>query len=140
MTDERMAHSVSVARLAYTIAKEKYGKSEDFARKMWVTGYCHDMGYEFAEDPKDHPLVSDEGIFLAFGGDSKAIRLHGQPVPQDFDELRILNEADLRVDGKGKVVSVEERLFDSAQRHGATSEPYRNSLWVAQELGLVPKE
>ena len=137
--DDKLKHSLNVARKCYEIAKNKYQKDEDFARKMWLIGYCHDIGYEFAtnENPHEHPWIGSDIIRMAFGSSCKPIMEHGKRVPQTMDELRILNEADLRVDRKGNIVSVENRLSDIAIKHGYSSPQYVNAHWLAKELGLI---
>ena len=141
LTLDKMKHNLEVARLCYTLAKYKYNCSERFCRAMWTVGYTHDIGYEFLEknidNPRLHSDISDDMLFSAFHGDSYAIKWHGKKINQDDLSLRILNEADLQVDSKGNVVTVHVRLEDIKNRYGINSIQYEQSLWLAQELGLI---
>lgn len=140
LSEEKIKHNVEVARLCYEISKEKYGCTEKFARAMWVIGYNHDIGYEFmdkTEKPSIHPDISDDILFTAFHGSNYAIKWHGKKIAQDDLSLRILNEADLKVNSKGKRVSVKDRLKDIENRYGKNSSQYLQALWLAEELNLI---
>ena len=50
ITSNRLEHSIAVARKCYTLAKTEYEMSEEEARKMFLMGFIHDMGYEFTDD------------------------------------------------------------------------------------------
>ena len=140
--NDKAKHCLNVARKCYEIAKEKYGQDEDFARKMWLIGYCHDIGYEFTdkENPHDHALIANQMIVSAFNVSCSAILNHGKRIPQNSLELKILNEADLLVDRKGNISSVESRLSDIAMRYSFESPEYTNAHWLAKELELISTE
>ena len=140
LSEEKIKHNVEVARLCYEISKEKYGCTEKFARAMWVIGYNHDIGYEFMDKNEKsslHPDISDDILFSAFHGNNYAIKWHGKKIAQDDLSLRILNEADLKVNSKGKRVSVKDRLKDIENRYGKNSSQYLQALWLAEELNLI---
>ena len=140
LSEEKIKHNVEVARLCYEISKEKYGCTEKFARAMWVIGYNHDIGYEFMDKTEKlsiHPDISDDILFTAFHGSNYAIKWHGKKIAQDDLSLRILNEADLKVNSKGKRVSVKDRLKDIENRYGKNSSQYLQALWLAEELNLI---
>lgn len=140
LSENKIKHILKVAELCYTIAKEKYNMPEEKARAMWVIGYNHDIGYNFMEpedNPKIHPELGADAIKEAFNFDCEAIRLHGKCVSQNDISLRILNEADLRVDSHGNEVSVEERLADICKRYGKDSSQYGQSVWLAKELNIA---
>ena len=141
LSKDKINHNVAVARLCYSIAKDKYNCSEKYCRAMWTIGYNHDIGYEFLErgidNPRLHPDLSDEMIFSAFNGDSFAVKWHGKKLVQEELSLRILNEADLQVDSKGNLVTVYQRLEDIKKRYGEKSTQYDQAYWLAQELGLI---
>lgn len=44
--NNRLQHIIGVARKCYSIAKS-HGHNEDFCKKMFMLGWCHDIGYEF---------------------------------------------------------------------------------------------
>ena len=140
LSENKVRHILKVAELCYFIALEKYNLTEEKARAMWVIGYNHDIGYNFmsSEDsPKKHPEIGSNAIKEAFNFDCEAIRLHGKCVSQSNLSLRILNEADLRVDSHGNEVSVEERLADICKRYGKDSSQYGQAMWLAKELELI---
>lgn len=140
ISEHKMKHILKVAELCYTIAKEKYNMPEEKARAMWVIGYNHDIGYNFMEpedNPKIHPELGADAIKEAFHFDSDAIRCHGKCVNQNILTLRILNEADLKVDSHGNKVPVKERIEDIGRRYGKDSSQYEKAVWLAKELDIV---
>ena len=60
ITDHKIMHMLAVARKCYTLAREKYELSETTARKCFVMGLLHDIGYEFADSAATHPEVGAE--------------------------------------------------------------------------------
>ena len=140
ISDTKLSHSIGVARECYRIAKEKYGYSEEIARAAWMTGYCHDVGYEFLKEgePLDnHAKIGAELVWLAFRGESHAIKNHGTRSDEHSVLLDILNEADLMVDTKGNVVGIVKRLEDIKHRYGEASVEYKEALDIAKSLKLV---
>lgn len=63
ISEDRLHHIIGVARKAYAIAKQR-GHSEEFARKMFMAGWLHDVGYEFSEKQGHHPHESGELVRL----------------------------------------------------------------------------
>ena len=63
ISEDRLHHILGVARKAYKIAKEE-GFDEDFARKMFMIGWLHDIGYEFSKEPDNH---AEESVNLLLG-------------------------------------------------------------------------
>ena len=60
ISEHRLDHTIAVARKCYDLAKNEYDMSEMDARKMFLMGFLHDMGYEFSENTEEHPgIVSD---------------------------------------------------------------------------------
>lgn len=55
--DNRLSHIHNVANRCYDIAKHR-GHEEEFCKKMWLIGWLHDIGYEFAEHKWEHPEIS----------------------------------------------------------------------------------
>jgi HD superfamily phosphodiesterase len=47
ISEDRLKHILGVSRKAYRIAKDR-GHDEKFARKMFMAGWLHDVGYEFS--------------------------------------------------------------------------------------------
>lgn len=47
LTENRLKHMNAVANRAYTLAKIMFSKTEYIARKMYIYGLLHDVGYVF---------------------------------------------------------------------------------------------
>lgn len=137
ITQNKLQHMLGVARKCYKIAKER-GYSEDEARRLFLIGYIHDIGYEFTEHSEEHPVVGNNIIKTMFKDDLYAVLNHGNP---DADlsniDLEILNIADLTVDSFGNECSIYGRLSGIKYRYGDDSGEYKNSLGLAKKLKLV---
>lgn len=59
ISEDRLHHILGVAKKAYSLAKEM-GYTENSARRMFMLGWVHDVGYEFLEAPEEHPNVGAE--------------------------------------------------------------------------------
>ena len=137
ISNDRMQHILSVARQCYQIAKNKYHLEETDCKKAFMIGFLHDVGYEFSEYNLEHP---EKGMLLVketLGIELPEILLHGDPDAEQTLFLSILNEADLTVDSKGNVVSVEERLQDIVSRYSEDALEYLKPLRLAKKLKLV---
>ena len=145
ISDDRLRHILGVARKAYKIAKEM-GKTEDFSRKMFMLGWCHDVGYEFSETQEQHAAESAKMLLLL--EDScvvsdlqknayKAIKNHGLYTSEMTDEYKILCMADMQVDSKGNEVDVATRLESIKERYGEYSDQYLTSCDVCYSIGLT---
>jgi len=137
ISENRMKHILAVARQSFHIAKTKYNLSEDDCRKAFVIGYLHDIGYEFSENNLEHPEKGFSLIKDTLGVEIPEILKHGDPCAEQNLFLSILNEADLTVDSKGNIVTVEERLHDIKDRYSEDAPEYLNPLSVARKLDLV---
>lgn len=148
ISEHRLHHILGVARKAYRLAKEM-GKDEDFARKCFMLGWLHDIGYEFSYIPEQHAARSAEMYLLLHDSCTvsdknersyKAIRHHGSSQAEFTDEFKILNMADLLVDSDGKEVDVKTRLKGIKNRYGATSSQYINAVTIGVAVGLISTE
>ena len=137
ISNDRMQHILSVARQCYQIAKHKYHLDESDCRKAFMIGFLHDVGYEFSEYNLEHPEKGRELIKETLGVDLPEVQHHGDPDAEQTIFLSILNEADLTVDSKGNVVSVEERLQDIVSRYSEDALEYIKPLTLAKKLHLV---
>jgi len=137
ISNDRMQHILSVARQCYQIANNKYHLEEADCRKAFMIGFLHDVGYEFSEYNLEHPEKGRELIKETLGVDLPEIQQHGNPDAEQTLFLSILNEADLTVDSKGNVVSVEERLQDIVSRYSEDALEYIKPLTLAKKLHLV---
>lgn len=137
ISDNKLRHIIGVARRCYEIAKED-GKNESIARKLFLIGYLHDVGYEFAEYKEEHPDISNDLLINLFDVGNEAIKNHGK-VDTDLTnyELVTLNKADLTVDAYGMKCTVYERLCDIKSRYGKESRTYKNAVELAKKLELI---
>lgn len=150
ISENKLHHILGVARKCYEIAKEE-GYDEEFCRKMFMIGWCHDVGYEFSEETEDHPQISveliEDLVCMFCRGDveiskltKQAILRHGkEPTEKDLKNVKwvILNTADLVIDSKGNDVEVEKRLEDIKERYGSESRQYLTSVQRARDIGLI---
>lgn len=143
ISEDRLHHIYGVAKRCYAIAKEMY-YSEEFCRRMFMIGWNHDVGYEFATNKEDHATVGCElleTIGVGYDKDASkvrhAIRKHGRYTNTKSPEWLILNRADMTVDSKGNVVTVEERLTDIAERYGIDSKVYKDARNICVVIGLL---
>lgn len=137
ISENRIKHIIGVARKSYQIAKEKYQLSEEDARKAFVIGFNHDIGYEFSQFNMEHPEIGYELIEKTFNYKCNEIKNHGNEFSEQDIFLKILNEADLSVDSKGNFVTVEERLEDIKNRYSETAPEYLKPLALAKKLDLI---
>ena len=59
ISDDRLHHILGIARKWYKIAKEE-GFDAEFCRRMFMIGWCHDVGYEFIKTQETHANMSAE--------------------------------------------------------------------------------
>lgn len=144
ISDERLHHIIGVARKAYSLAKE-LGYSEEFARKCFMLGWIHDVGYEFSYRQEDHPEISVKMLKDLVGNNDAAqtqrslgaILNHGKEISDMTDEYRILTMADMLVDANGNSATVSQRLEDIRTRYGEYSVQYTVSCRVCRKIGLL---
>lgn len=118
MQDTGPTHALGVARACYIIAREHYRMSIDDAKKVFLLGWLHDVGYEFASTVAEHAKVGADLAELIGFEYSEEIRHHG--ISQELfhsDVLDILYAADILVDAHGEFVTIEDRLDDISARH-----------------------
>ena len=144
ISEDRLHHCLGVARKCYALAKSE-DFPEEFCRRMFTIGWNHDIGYEFAIDKAEHPVVS-EALLKSIGmaNDSRdssktlhAIRLHGRNATVKSSEWRILNMADMLIDSKGNEVTASQRLKDIATRFGEDSREFKQATELCELLQLV---
>ena len=134
ISEDRLKHSLSVARLMERKAKEK-GWDDDKCREMFVLGYLHDFGYEYSEKQEEHPHIG--GLLLKESGYKywKEVYYHGE-VDCEYrsDELELLNMCDMLINSKGELVTPEERLTDIKNRYGADSIQYKDASALVKQI------
>lgn len=137
ISTDRLFHILAVARKAYALSKS-LGYDEAFARKLFMLGWLHDVGYEF--NSKSNHAEESYNLVNLLVEDSiaiKAIKEHGK-YPSDFsDEYKILNMADMLVDSKGNEVDVTYRLNEIKEKYGEHSDEYLTSCDICFRLGLT---
>lgn len=144
ISDDKMKHILEVARECYRIAQDR-GFDDEFCERMFMLGWIHDVGYEFAEEANEHGVYSELlmrriGVSATNMNSSKAlhcVRTHGHVTNTISTEWVILNTADLTVNSKGEHVSVYKRLEDIKARYGEDSTQYISSCEVAKKCGLL---
>lgn len=129
LTENRLKHMNAVANRAYTLAKIMFNKTEYIARKMYIYGQLHDVGYVF--DPNDHAHAGAR-VLGDMGLDAEPIHDHGDPgIEAMTDELLILNIADMTTSPTGETVCMSDRLKDIGERYGHDSKQYVDAYAVA---------
>lgn len=148
ITEKRYIHSLAVAKECYRLSKEEFEQNETFAKKMFVAGYNHDIGY--AVVPEDcyscHNIISAELIKSTFEVENRiyyAIKYHGNPAtPKEYQTLEwlILNIAELTIDSNGNRTSVKHRLNNIKEEKGQFSDNYKNAGEMKEKISLILKE
>ena len=59
INEDRMMHSIGVARLLEEEALQS-GHDLKYAKEMFLLGYLHDIGYEFANTQPEHNRLGGE--------------------------------------------------------------------------------
>ena len=134
MDEDRLKHSMSVARKMVAIGKE-YHLSEDELKELFLLGYNHDIGYGFCSNNIEHNIVGGE--ILKNNGYKywKEVYYHGNPNSEYQSQfLKILNMADMQIDKYGNDVGYEKRLEDIKNRYGEDSTQYANSYKIIKAI------
>lgn len=137
ISQERLQHIIGVARKMYEMSLER-GWSVERAKKMFVLGFVHDIGYEFSNAQNEHPDVGAEILELCGFQYANEVMFHGK-AQQEYssEELYLLNVADFLVGHDGKSVSAKERLVGIAQRYEEKSSQYVEANKLAKQLNLI---
>ena len=134
MDEDRLKHSLSVARKMVEIAKSKNLNEEDI-RNCFVIGYNHDIGYEFAENKFNHNVIGGEILKNSNFKYWKEIYYHGEiDIEYKSLYLDILNQADMQIDKYGNDVGYDKRLEDIKNRYGEDSEVYSKCYKLIDKL------
>lgn len=134
MDEDRLKHSLAVARKMVSIAKA-YNMSEDEIEICFLIGFNHDIGYEFTSIPEEHNIVG--GYILKNNGFKywKEVYYHGE-VTKEYESiyLDILNQADMQIDKYGNDVGYDKRLEDIKSRYGNNSRVYLKCYELVEKL------
>ena len=140
ISENRLKHMLQVGRTAETLAFELFGWPEDKCRAMFLLGYLHDFGYEYAAEQGEHPEIAGsmlKGLGYEYW---QEVRWHGIPSPPfESDELLVLNLADNITDGEGNAVTAKGRLRDIEARYGCGSPQLQAAALLIEELSTKVK-
>ena len=124
MDENRLKHSIAVARKMVEIARNKNLSDEDI-KNCFIIGYNHDVGYEFAKSGINHNIIGGEILKNSNFKYWREIYYHGEiNVEYKSLYLDILNQADMQIDKMGRDVGYTGRLEDIKSRYGQTSKVY----------------
>lgn len=124
MDEDRLRHSIAVARKMVAIAKNK-NLSEEEIKNCFVIGYNHDIGYEFTTNGINHNIIAGQILKNNNFKYWREIYYHGE-INTDYNSiyLTILNQADMQIDKYGNDVGYSKRLEDIKNRYHENSEIY----------------
>ena len=133
MDEDRLRHSIAVARKMVEIAKSKNLSDEDI-KNCFIIGYNHDIGYEFTKNGNNHNTIGGEILRNNFKY-WREIYYHGEiNVEYKSLYLDILNQADMQIDKYGNDVGYDKRLEDIKSRYGEDSEVYNKCCKVVDKI------
>ena len=134
MDEDRLKHSLAVARKMVEIAKEKKLDTEDI-NNCFAIGYNHDIGYEFTQNGMNHNIIGGEILKNSNFKYWKEVYYHGEiDVEYKSLYLDILNQADMQIDKYGNDVGYDKRLEDIKNRYGDNSIVYLKCLKLVNSL------
>ena len=137
ISENRTKHILAVAREMQRRAEEA-GWPQEKCREMFVLGYVHDIGYEFAEKQPDHAAIG--GLLLKEQGYPywREVFFHGKiDVAYTSEALQLLNTVDMCIDSAGNPVDIHTRLADIMERYGEDSVQYREARIFSVQIGLL---
>lgn len=133
MDEDRLRHSIAVARKKVEIAKSKNLSDEDI-KNCFIIGYNHDIGYEFTKNGNNHNTIGGEILRNNFKY-WREIYYHGEiNVEYKSLYLDILNQADMQIDKYGNDVGYDKRLEDIKSRYGEDSEVYNKCCKIVDKI------
>lgn len=134
MDDNRIKHSIAVARKMIEIAKNKK-LSEEKIINCFIIGYNHDIGYEFTTNGLNHNIIGGEILKNCGFKFWKEIYYHGE-INDEYNSiyLDILNQADMQIDKYGNDVGYDKRLEDIQNRYGENSEVYNKCCKLVKRI------
>lgn len=133
MNEDRLRHSIAVARKMVEIAKSKNLSDEDI-KNCFIIGYNHDIGYEFTKNGNNHNTIGGEILRNNFKY-WREIYYHGEiNVEYKSLYLDILNQADMQIDKYGNDVGYDKRLEDIKSRYGEYSEVYNKCCKIVDKI------
>ena len=133
MDDDRLKHSLAVARKMVEIGKE-YNLEENELQDLFILGFNHDIGYEYGNN-SDHKYIGGEMLKRNGYKYWKEIFYHGD-INSKYSSLflTILNKADMQIDKYGNDVGYDKRLEDIKNRYGLESKTYKDANFLIDKL------
>ena len=133
MDEDRLKHSIAVARKMVEIGKE-YNLNDDELQDLFVLGFNHDIGYEYG-DNSDHGHIGGEILKKNNYKYWKEIYYHGD-INSEYQSLflEILNKADMQIDKYGNDFGYDKRLQDIKNRYGEESKTYRDAKFLVDKM------
>lgn len=141
MDENRLRHCRGVGMKASDLGRTLFGWSDDKCREMFVMGYLHDVGYQFAQEQSEHEELG--GALLRSLGFTYWAEIfhHGDPDSNyQSDELLVLNLADMLTSRDGSATTIPARLTDIASRYGVESTQYVAAKKLADVLVAQVRE
>ena len=135
MDENRVRHCYGVGLKASELGRILFGWSDEKCREMFVMGYLHDVGYQFAHDQVEHAEIGGE-LLRSLGFKYWAeIFHHGDPESTyQSDELLVLNLADMLTSKDGNPTTLSDRVVDIAKRYGVESAQFATAWKLAEVL------
>ena len=133
MDEDRLKHSIAVARKMIEMGKE-YNLKEEELQDLFILGLNHDIGYEFG-DNRNHRYIGGEILKRNGYKYWKEINCHGD-ANTNYKSLflEILNKADMQIDKFGNDVGYDKRLEDIKSRYGDESKVYLNAKLLIDKI------
>ena len=133
MNENRLKHSLAVARKMVEIATKK-GMTDEDINNCFIIGFNHDIGYEYSKNGLNHNKIGGELLKDAGFIFWKEIYYHGV-VTDEYESiyLDILNQADMQIDAHGNDVGYEARLEDIKSRY-KESDVYNECLCLVNKI------
>lgn len=134
MNDDRLKHSLSVARKMVEIATSK-NMTEEEINNCFLIGFNHDIGYEYSKNGINHGQIGGELLKKTNFKFWREIYYHGN-ADSDYKSvyLDILNQADMQIDKYGNDVGYTKRLEDIKNRYGENSTQYLNAYKLIDKI------
>lgn len=136
ISSDRLNHIIAVARKMQFLS-EKLGL-DAISDDMFVLGFLHDVGYEFAYSKEEHPTIG--GLLLKSNKYKyyNEVYYHGK-VQDEYNskELDLLNYCDMTVSPKGDNVTLDERLNDIKLRFGEESNTYTDAKAICSRVRYI---
>ena len=140
ITSARWQHILGVARRARVLAEKLRPGDDKFAQDMFLLGMLHDFGYEFAEEPREHPAIGAEILKRQGSRYWREVENHGNVnVTEISDELFILSCADMTTGPNGEDFTMRERIDNIAERYGKDSHAHQKAIVAAEKLQADPR-